>query len=649
MKKFSLFHKLIVSNILYAIPVIALVVLMMQAKNVNIEFGQMELKGDVYQKSLENLFQFVGEAKMNLDKDLNKDLLSQHLQSLKETQEKYGVDLQFTEEGLSKRKRENVAVQKVTDRLSDFANNYRSLSDEKKLEAYSQFISDIKTMITHVGDTSNLILDPDLDSYYLMDITLLALPQNQDRIHTIVSYIQNLVKNNTWTEKEKQEIGIYAALLQQSDIDRINADLQTVIQEDPNFYGVSPTLKTDLEKSLTDYTAKAAAFAKSLNDLSGAETLESAPAVISLGKETFAHAFKAWHAAVKEEDILITKRVDFLIKDKFQSLAFALSALIFAFGILFGVAKGFNSNMKSIIDQLLVAVKNTKEAGEELVGVSDTLSSGTNSQAAAIQQTAAAVDQINSMIQATLSNSSSAEQNANDSFQSTQQGHSAVADLYKAINALSSGNNSILDSVQNSDAKMQQITRIISEIEAKTKVINDIVFQTKLLSFNASVEAARAGEQGKGFSVVAEEVGNLAEMSGHASTEITNILHESIKYVNQISTDMREEVRVQVQNGKEAMSEGQTLAEKCKDSLDEILKRVDVLKSVVISINTAATEQARGIDEISKAIRDLDRVTQQNSVMSQQTAAYSKTLSEQAESLSHIVQIVECEVLGKAS
>ena len=82
---------------------------------------------------------------------------------------------------------------------------------------------------------------------------------------------------------------------------------------------------------------------------------------------------------------------------------------------------------------------------------------------------------------------------------------------------------------------VSQIVDLIREIEDKTKVINDIVFQTKLLSFNASVEAARAGEYGKGFSVVAEEVGNLAEMSGHASKEIEGLLSHSISQVENLS------------------------------------------------------------------------------------------------------------------
>jgi methyl-accepting chemotaxis protein len=78
-----------------------------------------------------------------------------------------------------------------------------------------------------------------------------------------------------------------------------------------------------------------------------------------------------------------------------------------------------------------------------------------------------------------------------------------------------------MNQINYSNEQMSEIVKVIQEIETKTKVINDIVFQTKLLSFNASVEAARAGEQGKGFAVVAEEVGNLAQMSGNAAKEIS--------------------------------------------------------------------------------------------------------------------------------
>lgn len=649
-KKISLFHKLILSNILYSIPVIALVALMISAKNVNIDFAKFEVLGNNYQRPLENLLQFLGQQKMTPSTlGDHKETIAKLFADLQKVQDEIGEDLQFTQEGLAKRNRASVLLSEFKKRWNEFSEKFSGLSPADRAQQLSAFIVDVRTMIAHAGDTSNLILDPDLDSYYLMDVTLLALPQSQDRIQEVVSYVNTIKQNNTWTEKEKRALGVYAALLKQSDVDRITADFQTVLNEDPNFYDESPTLKSELDPAIKKYADNMGTFINLVQSLSEADNLDSTENVIKQGHLAYEASFSTWNVAVNELDTLLQKRIHVLVKDKYTSLALALSALIFAFGILFGVARSFNLNMKNIIAQLQKAVENTKSAGSDLVSVSETLSTGTNSQASAIQQTAAAIDEINSMIQATLANSTNAEHTANDSFTSTKNGHTAVADLYHAINTMTEGNDHIIESVQKSDEKMKDITRIISEIESKTKIINDIVFQTKLLSFNASVEAARAGENGKGFAVVAEEVGNLAQMSGTASTEISNILHESIKFVNKLSTDMSAEIKNQVDSGRSIMSSGQNLAEKCKNSLDDILGKVDSLKAVVISIHGAAEEQARGIEEISKAVRELDRVTQQNSVMSNQTAAYSKSLSEQAETLEHIVTIVESEVLGKAS
>ena len=94
-----------------------------------------------------------------------------------------------------------------------------------------------------------------------------------------------------------------------------------------------------------------------------------------------------------------------------------------------------------------------------------------------------------------------------------------------------------MEEIKKSNEKIQEVVEIIQEIEEKTKAIDEIVFQTKLLSFNASVEAERAGEHGRGFSVVAQEVGNLAQLSGKSASGINEILGESIKRVKSISHD----------------------------------------------------------------------------------------------------------------
>jgi methyl-accepting chemotaxis protein len=169
---------------------------------------------------------------------------------------------------------------------------------------------------------------------------------------------------------------------------------------------------------------------------------------------------------------------------------------------------------------------------------------------------------------------------------------------------------------------MAETVKVIEQIDKKTKVINEIVNKTELLSFNASVEAARAGEHGKGFAVVAEEVGNLARMSGAAAEEIAALLEESINKVNQMVADTKRNVDV-----------GAEVARECGGVFEEIVQNVSSVSGMATEIATASGEQARGCSEITKAMNQLDQMTQQNSATSEEAAASAEELSAQAESL----------------
>ena len=148
------------------------------------------------------------------------------------------------------------------------------------------------------------------------------------------------------------------------------------------------------------------------------------------------------------------------------------------------------------------------------------------------------------MIKSNSDNTIQAVGVAHENLNYVETGKSIIDEMNAIVQDIHSGNEEMVKQVNNSNEEVEKIISIIKTIGDRTKVINDIVFQTKLLSFNASVEAARAGEMGKGFSVVAEEVGNLAKMSGDAAQEISAILDDSITTVHSIIERTKESSKI---------------------------------------------------------------------------------------------------------
>lgn len=171
---------------------------------------------------------------------------------------------------------------------------------------------------------------------------------------------------------------------------------------------------------------------------------------------------------------------------------------------------------------------------------------------------------------------------------------------------------SLSKSATNSMIKMEELTKVnvesVTDIIEKIKFVNDIAFQTNILSLNASVEAARAGEQGRGFAVVANEVRNLAESSKKASDEIHNLSQSTIQKSNE--------------------SEQFVL---------QLLKEITKTASLVETISLATNEQSAGTEQINVAIQDLNSVSQQNAASSEELASSSEELSEKAKNLTELI------------
>ena len=320
------------------------------------------------------------------------------------------------------------------------------------------------------------------------------------------------------------------------------------------------------------------------------------------------------------------------------TLGGALAAYFFASGLSKLLIR-ITENIAQGADQVLKIAQEIAESGTKI-------SEATHEQSAALQETSSAVSEISAMVSKNADNAKSSETLARGSQEKTQHGKKSIEDMMDSMNKIKASNEQVVTQVQRTNTDFEEVVKIIGEIGSKTKVIHDIVFQTKLLSFNASVEAARAGEHGKGFAVVAEEVGNLARMSGSAAEEIGSLLEKNTQKVKEIVDKSRSGIDGLIAQGKETVSEGTNRVQRCDETFTAILDDSSAVCAMMSEISTSSQEQSQGVQEVTLAIGQLDQATHENAALATKFASASRQMSEQATELQALVLELDAAVRG---
>jgi methyl-accepting chemotaxis protein len=333
---------------------------------------------------------------------------------------------------------------------------------------------------------------------------------------------------------------------------------------------------------------------------------------------------------------------------KMMMISTSILAILLGCAVAFFIMRAVSNSIDQVITQLTDNSNQVTSASSQIAASAEELSQAATEQSASLEETSASIEEMNSMVQKNADNAKKTTEIAEHSKDNAGRGKEVVVEMMKAINDINTSNDTIKESVDESNKRIAEIVDVITEIGNKTKVINDIVFQTKLLSFNASVEAARAGEHGKGFAVVAEEVGNLAQMSGNAAKEITTMLDESILKVQNIVSETKTKIEHLIIEGKTKVDTGIKIAQNCGSVLDDIVLNISNVTSMSGEISVACQEQAQGVNEITKAMAQLDQVTQTNAATSEEAAQAAEELSAQAESLRSVVNVLVETIKGSS-
>lgn len=344
-----------------------------------------------------------------------------------------------------------------------------------------------------------------------------------------------------------------------------------------------------------------------------------------VAKVSYVKLFKPWGwiigTGVYVDDVAAeTRRFQM---DAFLGLAIAM-ALACAISLIYSTY--VTRRLGSITVDVSSEADRLDQTASALGVSSEGLASSAQEQASALQQTAAAIHEVNAMIGQTRDGSGKLAGVSRDSLTAVESGQQAVVDMAATMRRLEEAQKSVMSQVEENSSDMARMATIIDEIREKTKVINDIVFQTKLLSFNASVEAARAGEAGKGFAVVAEEVGSLARLSGEAALEISLILDRSRQAVSEISDNSKGKIASIIEDCGRATQSGMEVVNRCQEIFHSIVTGTQTVDHMVEQIAKAVDEQARGVNEISAAMTQLDSVMQKNATEAHGVAKISEEL-----------------------
>lgn len=296
--------------------------------------------------------------------------------------------------------------------------------------------------------------------------------------------------------------------------------------------------------------------------------------------------------------------------DRYQSSK-VLILVMTIFGIFSSLTIGFLI-VKRLTKRISTNIESTSEQGLILGNVSDTLaeksqalSQVSHELSAAVTETTSSLHEISLMIKNNTEGSEKVAGLVSKSKDLVDDGVTYLKDLNIGIKGVEESAEELAKTVQSSNEELTEIIRVFEEVNNKTKIINDIVFQTKLLSFNASVEAARAGENGKGFSVVAEEIGVLAKMSGNSADEISKLLSESLKKVTEIVENSNQTINTSVSSSKKKINSSVQLSSECQDIFSKVLNNFDLISTNSAEVASASQEQLAGVQEVNKAMQEI--------------------------------------------
>jgi methyl-accepting chemotaxis protein len=430
----------------------------------------------------------------------------------------------------------------------------------------------------------------------------------------------------------KDETDLYNSRLGESD-----ARIDQLVTEYQQSAEITDRDKSALDQILADRDAVHAAWAP-VRELSVALKNQDA---FTLFKNQVAPAFdklksdlqgaidsnKQLADANAAESVAVTDNTSHLVN---ASIVVMLSACI---AIAFIIVRSLNRVLTNVADTLGEGAHHIVGATSQLASASQSLAQNASEQAASLQQTSSALEQIGSMTKRNSESAQKAQTLSGETRQAAETCSQRTEEMQVAMKAIQKASTEMAVAIHGITTSSNSVSKIISTID-------EIAFQTNILALNAAVEAARAGEAGMGFAVVAEEVRSLAKRSADAAKETAAMIEAAVTQ-SQRGVEVNSKVTASI-------AEVVQKANGVRDALGNIVSKAREVDSVVGQITEASREQNSGLEQINSAINLMNQVTQANAAGSEETASASEELTAQSIELRAGVDVLVKLVNGKS-
>lgn len=629
----SIKKKLFLSILVLLIPLLFLLALVINTQNRAIRFGQKEIIGVLYNRVIfSSLIKILQLQKQDTNSKLRILEIKEEVLSIFN---KYGKALE---------------AELMQQELLDAINQFSEANFEKTL---SEIKNKLLSFNYHVGDLSNLILDPDLDSYYLMDLTLLKFPKIADILYGIkLQFQDNAFKLSNFSEQlllaiKDAETSLHLALKYnpklklelQQESEKFFADLyflqKTILIENNYKQNLAAQIELNIKQLESFYfnvsKAQEHLLERRVQSFQTEQHLSILVTfviiIISLLIQRFFinDIIQAIQTSVQSFNIMaqgdLRVRIPQQRKDEIGSMGESINA--------------FLENITSILKKVQNASNENDQISEKIKAVANTLAQLSTSQAAGVEESSAALQEVVSTFDS-ISNSIEREtKNISEigkiSF-NIQQGNKLLSQKIQELSSLSQNSAKEAENSQgailSTTNSMQEVKKVAAEISKMLMIIRDISKQTHLLALNASIEAARAGDFGKGFAVVADEISKLAEKTSLSVSQIKGLIEDTDAAISTSALSVEESVKVL----KQVSGSINTISQKILDLKNAILKQ----QNDITVIDTAYSDVQRLSSEINLSTKQEKLAVEQISSVVDNMANESQEIARNATELSEI-------------